>query len=151
METALPTNWSAQEQLVHEVWQMWATTSGYGIFCSSSARYIITSWVTDWRSPYGLTGEIRVQKTSGCGNFKPIRVHVNACWRSRPISIRSTTFCHQYQGVKGHSMNYRLVGVIIHGRPNRLRLMTMTEKHKTGANHIIETMHRVITEMYIIY
>ncbi len=49
--------------------------------------------------------------------------------------------------VKGQSMKVRLIGVLQHASTNTLRLYTMTEEHKTGANHIIESLHRALNDM----
>lgn len=32
--------------------------------------------------------------------------------------------------------------------PNRLRLFTMVKDHATGANHIVESLHRVSNELF---
>jgi len=44
----------------------------------------------------------------------------------------------------GHAIKVKLVGLIEHGVENRASLFTMTDNFETGANHIIETMHRYL-------
>ena len=46
---------------------------------------------------------------------------------------------------RGHALKVKMVGLIEHCRPNKLHLFTMTEEHETGANHIVETLHRYLT------
>lgn len=46
---------------------------------------------------------------------------------------------------RGNAMKVRLIGTLQHSVPKRLRLLTMTLKHKTGANNIVETFHRGLT------
>ena len=53
-------------------------------------------------------------------------------------------FVTETKSVRGHSMKVRLVGILEHCRINCLRLYTMTEEYKTGANHIIESIHRFL-------
>lgn len=48
--------------------------------------------------------------------------------------------------VRGHAMKVKLVGLLEHGKPNKLRLLTMTEEHETGANHIVEAIHRFLLD-----
>lgn len=48
---------------------------------------------------------------------------------------------------RGHAIKVRLVGVLQHSVPNKLRLFTMTEEHRTGANHIIESIHLSLTDI----
>lgn len=45
---------------------------------------------------------------------------------------------------RGHAMKVRLIGLLEHGRENILRLFTLTEEHETGANHVVETVHRFL-------
>lgn len=46
----------------------------------------------------------------------------------------------------GHSLKVKLIGVLEHNIENNLHLYTMTQEHETGANHIIETIHRFLNE-----
>lgn len=41
-------------------------------------------------------------------------------------------------------MKVRLIGLLKHARENILRLFTLTEEHETGANHVVETVHRFL-------
>lgn len=45
---------------------------------------------------------------------------------------------------KGHKMKMKIVGVLQHGIRKQLKLFTLTEEFESGANHIIEALHRVI-------
>ncbi len=45
---------------------------------------------------------------------------------------------------KGHSLKLKLVGLLEHEVQNMLHIYTMTEEHETGANHVIECIHRFI-------
>lgn len=54
-------------------------------------------------------------------------------------------FMVKTKDVRGHSLKVKVVGVLDHGRPNRVTFLTMTEEQETGANHIIETLHRVLS------
>ena len=43
---------------------------------------------------------------------------------------------------KVHSLKVKLVGVLDHGTELQAALYTMTENFETGANHVIECLHR---------
>ncbi len=45
---------------------------------------------------------------------------------------------------KGLSLKLKLIGLLEHEVQNVLHIFTMTEEHETGANHIIECLHRFI-------
>lgn len=45
-----------------------------------------------------------------------------------------------------NSLKVKLVGLLEHGKPNTLRLFTMTEEHKTGANHIVAKEPRFLLD-----
>ena len=45
---------------------------------------------------------------------------------------------------RGHALKVKLVGLLHHKIDNKLYLYTMTQEHQTGANHIIETLHRFL-------
>lgn len=47
---------------------------------------------------------------------------------------------------RGHSLKVRLIGLLEHNQKNRLRLFTLTEEFPTGANHVVESIHRFLTE-----
>ncbi len=47
---------------------------------------------------------------------------------------------------RGHAIKVKLVGMLEHACENRLRLLTMTEEHQTGANHIVESLHRFLMD-----
>ncbi len=47
---------------------------------------------------------------------------------------------------RGHSLKVRLIGLLGHYQENRLRLFTLTEEYPTGANHIVEAIHRYLNE-----
>ncbi len=46
----------------------------------------------------------------------------------------------------GHSLKVRLIGLLEHNQRNKLRLFTLTEEYPTGANHVVEAIHRFLTE-----
>ena len=46
----------------------------------------------------------------------------------------------------GHSLKVRLIGVLEHGVRKHLSLYTLTAEFETGANHIIEAIHRTLTK-----
>lgn len=58
-------------------------------------------------------------------------------------------FTTKVKSERGHSLKVKLVGVLQHAIKNKLRLYTLTEEHKTGANHIIEALHRSLMDIYI--
>ncbi len=47
---------------------------------------------------------------------------------------------------RGHSLKVRLIGLLEHNQTNQLRLFTLTEEYPTGANHVIEAIHRFLNE-----
>ena len=47
---------------------------------------------------------------------------------------------------RGHSMKVKLIGLLEHRVLNRLTLFTMTEEHSTGANHVVEVIHRFLNK-----
>ena len=46
---------------------------------------------------------------------------------------------------RGHAMKVKLIGLLEHAIQNKLTFLTMTEDHATGANHVIEVIHRFLT------
>lgn len=46
---------------------------------------------------------------------------------------------------RGHALKVKLIGLLQHDGQSRLNLYTMTENFETGANHVIETLHRFIS------
>ncbi len=52
--------------------------------------------------------------------------------------------------VHGQAMKVRLIGVLEHASLNTLRLYSMTEEHKTGANHIVESIHRTLNDIAMV-
>lgn len=55
-------------------------------------------------------------------------------------------FISHTKAERGHALTIKLVGVLEHALENRLRLLTMTEEHQTGANHIVESIHRFLMD-----
>ena len=49
------------------------------------------------------------------------------------------------KAVVGHSLKVKLIGVLEHGVQKHLSLYTMTAEFESGANHIIEALHRTLT------
>ncbi len=58
-------------------------------------------------------------------------------------------FISHTKSQRGNSLSIKLVGLLEHASENRLRLLTMTEEHQTGANHIVEAIHRFLMDKYI--
>lgn len=48
---------------------------------------------------------------------------------------------------RGHAIKVKLIGVLQHSTKNVLRLFTLTDEHETGANHIIESIHRTLLDL----
>ncbi len=46
---------------------------------------------------------------------------------------------------RGHALKVKLVGLLEHRLSNKLTLLTMTQEHQTGANHVIEVLHRFLS------
>ncbi len=55
-------------------------------------------------------------------------------------------FVTKTKSQRGHTLKIKLVGLLEHCSTNKLRLLTMTEEHRTGANHIIEALHRYLMD-----
>ena len=55
-------------------------------------------------------------------------------------------FVEKTKGQRGHALKVKLVGILEHARENVLRLLTVTEEHETGSNHIVEALHRFIQD-----
>ena len=47
---------------------------------------------------------------------------------------------------RGHALKVKLVGLLEHKLEPQLLLYTMTQEHQTGANHIVEVLHRFINK-----
>ncbi len=56
-------------------------------------------------------------------------------------------FVTKVKDVRGQGLKVHLIGVLQHLSMNRLRLFTMTEDHQTGANHIVECVHRFVNDV----
>ena len=56
-------------------------------------------------------------------------------------------FSVETKAERGHSIKVKLVGVLLHAMQNHLRLFALTDEHETGANHIIESIHRCLSEI----
>ena len=54
-------------------------------------------------------------------------------------------FTPNVKNQRGHAMKVQFVGLLDHPLPNDLLLPTMTQEHKTGANHVVEVLHRYLT------
>lgn len=55
-------------------------------------------------------------------------------------------FVEKTKAQRGHSLKVKLVGVLEHASENVLRLLTMTEEHESGSNHIVESLHRFLED-----
>lgn len=49
------------------------------------------------------------------------------------------------------SLKVKLVGMLQHGRPDKLLSLTMTKGHETGAIHIVEALHRYLKNRKIFW
>ena len=47
---------------------------------------------------------------------------------------------------RGHSLKVRLIGLLQHNQQNKLHLFTLTEEYPSGANHVVEAIHRFLNE-----
>lgn len=59
-------------------------------------------------------------------------------------------FTNYTKNRRGHGLKVKLVSVLYHAKQNFLHLFTMTQKQETGANHIIEAIHRFINRRRIV-
>jgi len=50
------------------------------------------------------------------------------------------------KGERGNSLKVKMVGVMEHGAATRSSLFLMTGEFETGANHVIEAMHRTLCD-----
>lgn len=50
------------------------------------------------------------------------------------------------EDTRENSLKLKLIGVLENCLQNRLTLMTLTEEHETGENHVVEAIHRFISE-----
>jgi len=57
-------------------------------------------------------------------------------------------FTFKTKDTKGHSLKVKLVGLLEHGPVKHLSLYTMTEEYETGANHVIEVLHRSLSSKH---
>lgn len=48
---------------------------------------------------------------------------------------------------RAHGLPVHLICVLQHAQENQLRLLSMTDSHATGSNHIVEAFHRTINEI----
>jgi len=55
-------------------------------------------------------------------------------------------FTYSTKETKGHSLKVKLICVLEHAPVKNLCLHTMTEEYESGANHVIEALHRTIME-----
>lgn len=55
-------------------------------------------------------------------------------------------FVTKIKDSRGHGLKVHLIGVLQHCSINKLTLFTMTDDHQSGANHIIECIHRFIND-----
>lgn len=55
-------------------------------------------------------------------------------------------FTTKSKSQRGHAMKVKVVGLLEHQIENRLFLYTMTQEHQTGANHVVEVIHRFLAQ-----
>lgn len=53
-------------------------------------------------------------------------------------------FLHNTKATTRHSLKGKVMGVLQHAAVKNLSLYTMTEEFETGANHVIEAVHRTL-------
>lgn len=53
-------------------------------------------------------------------------------------------FVTNYRDKRGRSPKVKLVGILKHRCPSKLRLLTVTEEHKTGGSQIAEAFHKYL-------
>lgn len=49
----------------------------------------------------------------------------------------------------GHAIKVKLIGVLDHGNVNHLSLFTLTDEFETGANHVVEAIHRTLQSKHL--
>lgn len=47
----------------------------------------------------------------------------------------------------GHGISVHIIGLLIHRTKNKLSLIAMTDKHKKGSIHLIESIDRLINKI----
>lgn len=57
-------------------------------------------------------------------------------------------FTTSHKSQRGHALKVKLVGLLEHRLANKLYLYTMTQEHQTGANHVVEVLHRFINQKH---
>lgn len=55
-------------------------------------------------------------------------------------------FTTRVKDQRDHGVSVHMIGIPCHLQANSLRLFTMTDEHATGANHIIESIQRLLNE-----
>lgn len=45
---------------------------------------------------------------------------------------------------RGNDLKLKLIGIMDHGNPHRVRLFSMTEEHRTGSNRVVEALHTIL-------
>lgn len=63
----------------------------------------------------------------------------------RNFTLPHFTSCVKDQ--RGHGLGVHVIGLLNHRQTNVLRLFTMTKDHQSGANHVIEVIHRFTNEV----
>lgn len=53
-------------------------------------------------------------------------------------------FTYRVKYQRSHGLPVHLIGLLRHLQVNKLRVFTMTDVHMTGANHIFESVHRLL-------
>lgn len=56
-------------------------------------------------------------------------------------------FVKKTKDVRGEPLKVRLMGLSEHAKPYDLHLFTITGGHETGAKHIVEVLHRFLTNL----
>lgn len=56
-------------------------------------------------------------------------------------------FSTYVKGNRGNGIDVHLIGLLRHGAVNELRPSSMTDVHAFGANHVIESIHRLMNDI----
>lgn len=75
-----------------------------------------------------------------------IILSVDGGGRCRPDQILVPHFTTSVKDQRVHGIAVHLIGLLRHGAINRMRLITMTDYRPSGANHITESVYRLINE-----
>lgn len=58
-------------------------------------------------------------------------------------------FPRKTKSERGRAIKVRLIGVLKHAGPKRLKIVTMTEEQQTDTNRIFESMNRKLNDLHM--